>query len=339
MKRFLLTCDPGLEDFVCSELSESGLTAGKYESYSGRVTAMAEAYDAFAGLRSVHHIHEIKFETELPEPSPENAARICLEQEWPELSKGATFRASCERKGSHDFDSQDVERAVGGALDAAYPARVKLKGWDYEIRADINGHFLRIGIRHTEYSLHRRYAKPFAHFAPLKSTVAFAMLRMADPAPDDRLLDPFCGGGTLLLEAATILPESITILGSDLNPICVAGCKENIKANGLTKRVTVQKTDARELEMQYSDINQIISNLPYGQRILRRDQMRALYGSFLDSAQRVLKPGGKLTLITEKGGLLVHIAQSRQSLRLTAQRNIRSGRLKLYIVQFTFQPQ
>jgi len=119
----------------------------------------------------------------------------------------STFAVRCERAGSHEFTSLDVARVVGQAvIDSYYEAtgrrlKVNLETPDVEIHVFIRDNDFLIGVNTTGEALHKRKYRVFDHPAALKTTLAAAMLRIAG-YNGEPLLDPLCGGGTIVIEAA-----------------------------------------------------------------------------------------------------------------------------------------
>ncbi|NEQ99416.1 MAG: class I SAM-dependent RNA methyltransferase [Cyanothece sp. SIO2G6] len=73
---------------------------------------------------------------------------------------------------------------------------------DVSINVHVRGDRATISLDSTGESLHRRGYRPAVGTAPLKETLAAALLDLAEWTPDLPLFDPMCGSGTFLLEAA-----------------------------------------------------------------------------------------------------------------------------------------
>jgi putative N6-adenine-specific DNA methylase/tRNA (guanine6-N2)-methyltransferase len=152
----------------------------------------------------------------------------------------------------------------------------------------------------------------------LRTNIAYGLLRLADlpegtggtgpgtAAADGEprgptVLDPFCGSGTILIEAAS-LRSDIRCLGADRDPEAVAGTRDNAAATGLGHRIEVREADARDLAETYppASVDAVISNPPYGIRLGRRTNYTDLYRKFLQGCLTVLKPGGRLVILVGK---------------------------------------
>ncbi|GAB4196250.1 MAG: THUMP domain-containing protein [Coleofasciculaceae cyanobacterium] len=153
-------------------------------------------------------------------------------------------------------------------------------------------------------SLHRRGYRPAVGLAPLKETLAAALLDIAEWEPSLPFLDPLCGSGTLPLEASlkalNIAPglfrhqfafekwpnfdEALwqqllddaenselpalkaPILGSDKDPDILNQARINAEQCGVADRVKFTQTELQELEAP-ADKGVIICNPPYGERL------------------------------------------------------------------------
>jgi len=61
------------------------------------------------------------------------------------------------------------------------------------------------------------------------------MLRYSDVQPGDRVLDAFCGGGTIVIEAAQVW-DNIEVLGLDISSKSIDGARRNSEAAGVESR-------------------------------------------------------------------------------------------------------
>ena len=306
----LLTTDPGLEDVVRDELlelaaaSELGLREVRLEPFGLpgqlRVTAGdGERLLAVARrLRTVHHLVEPRLTVELPPGAGlADVAAAAAAADLPELAAGASFRVTCHRSGDHPFTSMDVEREVGARLVARYGAPVDLEGYATEVRVDLRGRRLLVGVQLTRRSLGRRWPRVYAPRAALRATVAAAMVRLADPPRGGTLLDPFCGSGTIPLEAAAVRPD-LEVLASDRDLRAASGCRANLEVCGMAGRIALWAGDARDLHRLLARrVHAIVTDPPYGVRVCRRSDFPELFRKFLRAAAGALVPGGTVVLL------------------------------------------
>ena len=161
-------------------------------------------------------------------------------------------------------------------------------------------------------SLHRRGYRAEATSAPLKESLAAAILRLSGWDRERPFLDPMCGSGTIPIEAALwarriapgllrerfglerwachdeaqrrgmadlreaafarILPASPPIFGSDIDPAAVAVATENARVAGV--KVTFRQKSVADLE-PLSPPGMILTNPPYGERLAGGDELFA----------------------------------------------------------------
>ena len=110
------------------------------------------------------------------------------------------------------------------------------------------------------------------------------MAGLAGIRAGQRVLDPFCGAGTLLLEAHAIEPGA-TYLGIDRQPAALAAAR----ANTPSREVTWRTGDAARLS---GPVDRILTNPPWNVRVSLGD-----FAPYLREWRRVLRPGGRVVAI------------------------------------------
>ncbi len=100
--------------------------------------------------------------------------------------------------------------------------------------------------------------KPFFHPSMMNSILARVMCNIAEICSGDIILDPFCGGGSILCEASLI---GARIVGIDLNWKFLKGAKENLLYQN-TLDFTLVQGDSRYIPIEHLDC--IITDPPYG---------------------------------------------------------------------------
>jgi len=198
-------------------------------------------------------------------------------------------------------------------------------GNDLNIRFDLIGNFGYVGIQLTKESLYKRFKKVFHHHAAIKATLAYGMIRLAEVKENETFLDPMCGSGTIVLEAASLFREKIKIFASDLYPEIVEKAKENAKVNGLENFIEFKVADATKLEEFYSNIDKIVVNPPYGVKVGRRKDLKAFYWKFLESSSKVLNNNGRIVLITLRADMFRIIVQRSKLYKIVHERVVESG--------------
>lgn len=339
MLRF--TTHQGLEDIVINEVqsicARNGITPGEFESApfgvrgnvlyrhvapaKGRQVSEDRLVELVRSIRSAYHIvrylAHIEYESE---DFYDELPGFFEELEVPDLESAGSFRVRCDRRGdrrsgatgegNHAFRSPDVERLAGSILQRRYGTAVKLEEPACDVRIDIFGAHLFAGVRLSEEHGDRRFVKAFHQRVATRSVVAYSMLNLAGvlSKPGD-LIDPFCGSGTILLEAADLLPE-IRLYGCDIHEDAVEGTRANLERLGAAERASVVRGDARHMTELFppESADYIITDPPLGVKMGKRTNYYALYRSLLEEAKAVLRPGGRLLLLSFKHRKLLNYA-------------------------------
>lgn len=205
----LLTTLHGLEFLVAREwncVSEIDEVILRPWGGRGRVLiSTKKSWDALAvavsTLRSVFHAvyypHCFAIDSEDPLG---NIRREAFSRNLSIMNAASTFRVRCRRNGTHNFQSPDVEQAVGGVLHQKYETPVSLKHPELVIRADVFDDECYLGWEVSSERLDRRYERYYRQKVSLAPAAAYGLLAMSgfldDPGP---LADPFCGAGTILM--------------------------------------------------------------------------------------------------------------------------------------------
>jgi len=163
--------------------------------------------------------------------------------------------------------------------------------------------------------LHKRGYRPAHNAAPLKETMAAAMVGFARYRGKDDFCDPFCGSGTIPIEAALIalgrapglgrdfsamrwdwvdkkvwseareearakeFHGEYHIVGSDIDAHSVKLAQENAARAGVGDIVRFEVADATKFA-RTTERGVIVTNPPYGERIGEKDEAEALYRAF-----------------------------------------------------------
>ena len=207
-----------------------------------------------------------------------------------------------------------IKKAIVDRLSQVYKVSwFSESGTTVTVRFSAQKDKFKILIDTTGVSLHKRGYRAHHGAAPIKETLAGAMCNLARIYPDTTLYDPFCGSGTILIEAAMMAQnrapglkrnfaaedygfidknafkkarakalEEITpspdfhAYGYDIDPECVKLTIENAKKAGVDHLISAQVQDVKDLTLP-TDRLKVITNPPYGERLLDIAAARKLY--------------------------------------------------------------
>ncbi len=188
---------------------------------------------------------------------------------------------------------------------------------DIRIHLHIQNNRANIYLDSSGQSLHMRGYRLEGASAPLNEVLAAGMILLADWKGERNFIDPMCGSGTLVAEAAMIAKNippnlnrdsfgfmrwkdydenlykkvksnlrskiskiNITIFGSDVSAKAVSVAKKNIARAGLSDEIILEVKDFTEVS-KIGETGIIITNPPYGGRI-KNENLNQLYKTFGD---------------------------------------------------------
>lgn len=224
--------------------------------------------------------------------------------------KGQSFAVRARRLEGHhpELPLSDTVRAIGALL--AVSGKVDLENPEVDIRLLLHedAHVGALLHEVDRKAFETRHVKHRAHFAPvsLHPRWARALVNLAQVREGERVADPFCGTGGLLLEAGL---AGAQVFGSDFDPRMAAGTRDTLAKFGV-QGATVETRDVGELPEFAPKLDVVLSDPPYGQSsTTNREERDALYERFFVAAKEALRPGGRLGLISPSQELRERAAQ------------------------------
>jgi tRNA (guanine10-N2)-dimethyltransferase len=218
--------------------------------------------------------------------------------------KGQTFAVRARRLEGHhaELPLSDTVRAIGAVLAASGKVDLEHPQVDVRLLLSEEAHVGALLAEVDRKALEARHVKHRAHFAPvsLHPRWARALVNLAQVAPGERVADPFCGTGGLLLEAGLV---GAKVYGSDLDPRMAEGTRMTLEKFGVGG-ATIETRDVGELPEFSGPLDVVVSDPPYGQSSTTNFEERtALYERFFHAAREALRPGGRLALISPSAEL------------------------------------
>ncbi|XP_047473863.1 uncharacterized protein LOC125028537 isoform X2 [Penaeus chinensis] len=154
-----------------------------------------------------------------------------------------------------------------------------------------NSHFI-VGVSISRESLSLR---PYIPHITLRSTVAYLMARLAQVPQGGVVLDPMCGGGTILLEMAKCFKAGL-VIGGDISQEQLKVSRCNLQGVGVP--FSLLRMDAVAMPLTSRSVSAVVCDVPFGQKHqLKDDDESAMLRGLLGECQRVLKCGGRLVLL------------------------------------------
>lgn len=240
---------------------------------------------------------------------------------WKEiLPADAAVAVSAKSLKSALFSLRDIQRvtkrAIADAMTAAHAGtRMPENGERYDIEVSLTADFAAVALDTSGAGLHKRGYRVKLGEAPIRETLAAAMLLLSVWRTDRPFIDPFCGSGTIPVEAALIgtntapginrhfsfekfafAPSVIAsvrdeaeqlvkrdavlrIRGGDIDPAALKLAREHAARAGMDKHIHFQTQDVKDLSSRFSH-GVIVTNPPYGERLMNGAELGALYGEF-----------------------------------------------------------
>lgn len=236
------------------------------------------------------------------------------------ISKDGKFPVQGRSLKSKLFSVPDVQaitkKAIVERLKHAYktPGWLEESGANYPVEVNILKDKVLLTIDTSGSGLNRRGYRLKQGEAPIKETLAAALVKLANWTGDTPLIDPFCGSGTIAIEACMIaqniapgfnrsfvseqwdiMPDQlfdslraeadeaadydkeIEIYASDIDPHMVEIAKANADEVGMGDIIQFSVKDVNTLTLTHEGPIGIIGNPPYGERIGERNEVEEMY--------------------------------------------------------------
>ena len=171
------------------------------------------------------------------------------------------------------------EKAVIKAMQRKYKiAHFPKDGDEYTIQVALLKDTVTVTLNTSGPSLHKRGYRVQQVMAPLKETMAAALIMLSYWKPDRVLLDPCCGSGTIAIEARLAIKQDFQpkIYGSDINANAVKMSMENANNAGVGECIKFAQIPFNKLKLP-CNYGVCISNPPYAERMGNLNDVERLY--------------------------------------------------------------
>ena len=332
MKRMELIapCHFGLEAVLKREILDLGYEISRVED--GRVTFIGDAEAicrANIFLRTAERIL-IKigsFRAVTFDELFEKTKQLPFEEYIPENGRFWVKKASSVK--STLFSTSDIQSVMKKAMVERLKQRYHNEwfpedGADFPIRVFLLKDQVTVGLDTSGESLHKRGYRRLSGKAPITETLAAALILLTPWRADRILVDPFCGSGTFLIEAAMmaasiapgmnreflseewtdLIPKKlwydtineanelvkddveVDLQGYDIDPEVIKVARENAREAGVEHLIHFQQRDVRDLNHP-KKYGFVITNPPYGERLEEKSALPELYQAFGESFRRL----------------------------------------------------
>lgn len=257
-----------------------------------------------------------------------------------------------------------VKKAIVERLKEVYGISwFKETGPRYKIEVALLKDVATLTIDTSGAGLHKRGYRRLAGQAPLKETLAAAMIQLSYWKADRALIDPFCGTGTIPIEAAMIAQNrapglkrdfiaekwpsikekywqqareeandlykpdiDLHIYGSDIDPKALQLARAHLTDAGLNEKVFFQRLPVAEVRSRF-EYGHIITNPPYGERLGEQDEVMQLYKDLGETFQKLETWSLHVITTHQQPDLLI-------GRRYDKNRKLYNGRLECHYYQF-----
>ena len=319
--QLIAPCHFGMEAVLKREIYDLGYEITRVED--GRVTFEGDLEAVCRGnvfLRTAERlmIQVGRFSATTFDELYEGIKALPWEQWIPEDGRFWVTKASSVK--SKLFSASDIQsiakKAMVDHLKGIYHISwFEENGADFPVRIFLLKDEVTVALDTTGEPLHKRGYRTWTSKAPISETLAAALIMLTPWKKDRILLDPFCGSGTFLIEAAMmaagiapgmnrsftaenwthVIPKQLwydtiqeareeiddtvrpDLQGYDIDPDMVKIARENAKQAGVDHMIHFQQRDMADTKHS-KKYGFIITNPPYGERLEDKKDLPQLYG-------------------------------------------------------------
>ena len=313
-----ITCASGLEHTLKSELKRLGYKDAPAEngriSFETDVMAVARLN---LNLRTADRVYiEVgEFVSQTFDELYEGVKSIRWEDYIPRNGE-ITVNGKCVK--SRLFAVSDCQSIVKKAIVDRLCGRYRLlrlaeNGARYDVDFSIYKDKATLMINTSGQGLHKRGYRDMVGIAPIRETLAAGLLLMSDFYKDRPFADPFCGSGTIAIEAARIAMNiaggagrrfafeewknfdkrllalareeasdkenrgvRLDIAASDIDPKAIKLASRHAERAGVADKIRFYVADVGQFS-PYSELGTVVTNPPYGERVYDRDEAEKCY--------------------------------------------------------------
>lgn len=352
-----ITCNAHLEPVLQQELEEMG-----YAEVRPGFRGVYCTINHFSDIYRINYLSRLASRVLLPLKEftcrgPEELYRAAKSIQWePYFKKASNFAIDAnvdhpEIRNSL-FAAQVVKDAICDQLMDKLGRRPNVQTYRPDLQLNL---FIRGGKGYLSFDtsgdpLHKRGYRQEASDAPLQETLGAALLKLSAYNPEEVMIDPCAGSGTLLIEAAMLASKTPAgffrskygfqhhpeynetewlkirneadslkiplkkghLYGLDINRNAVRIAQANLRASGFHKDVEIVQGDFRDYTPK-AEFSYLLTNPPYGKRLEESALLAPLYralGQFMKTKMK--KPGRGFVLCENELSKEVGLASSKR---------------------------
>lgn len=229
--------------------------------------------------------------------------KACLAPLEDLIGRGESFAVRIRRivAAAPNIDRGKLERSLGEqTLEKIKHAKVDLTNPKKTFFGVLTENRFVFGLKMAEilpkpFVERRPQRRPFFHPSTLLAKLARCMVNLAKPKAGELVLDPFCGTGSLLVEAGLI---GCKVLGFDVQRRMVKGSLQNLAYYGVKPEGMIA-ADARRLPVK--EVDCIVTDPPYGRSATTLGlSTEQLVRDFLSTAQESVRKGHRICIASPK---------------------------------------
>jgi 23S rRNA (guanine2445-N2)-methyltransferase / 23S rRNA (guanine2069-N7)-methyltransferase len=374
MFEFLITTAKGLDELLLAELATICPEA-PLKSKPGQVILVGELEQAYQICLWSRLANRVLLKlSDGPVKEADDLYKIADQVNWPshfslQHSFVVDFNGTNQQINNTQFGALKIKDAIVDQFSTFYEQRptVSKINPDIRIHARLWRDNLTVYLDLTGRSLHQRHYRGKTGAAPVKEHIACAMLIRSGWSSHMHLplVDPMCGSGTVVIEAALMashiapglqrqqwgfsawqqhqpvlwqtltaealakrIPPTAPIYASDTDGGILAIAKDNARAAGVLDVIQFSHTDATQLTLAENQAGYVVSNPPYGERLSEVNALVPLFQQWGKHLKRHYK-NWHLSLLTANRDLL-------RQMKLVAKKEyqLMNGKLECQLVNF-----
>jgi len=237
----------------------------------GRLAETEEHPGQLKRLALTHEVTEKITEAELGEPAIDYR---------PEGS----FAVRVENLSEEEIDSKELEKRIGREIESRNNT-VELEQPETVVKAYFTGEKLVIGkmvedINRGLFRKRKNQERPFSSPISLDPVLARAMVNLSEISAGEKLLDPFCGTGGILIEAGLC---GVGVYGLDIQEEMVKGSRKNLEEYGIISH-DIRQGDIASIDEIFEDsFGAVVTDLPYGKASVEEKEPVRKFIEFIEA--------------------------------------------------------